>query len=271
MRRTISLALLSGVMIALAATLATGSSRHAVLADEGCSNASLRGAYGFADQGQVFTAGGSEAAEVAAAGRIVFDGKGGLTGTEWENFNGAITTIALNGEYSVQPNCTGQTVIRDGQTAHLKFTLVARGQEANYFISDPGVVAAGQISRVQLKHCSDATLNGVYSFSASGSAFATSGELGDIAVSARIVFDGRGSATQTTNSSFNGFQSAAVESSTYSVNPDCTGSAIGSHANGTKEHINFVIVQSGGEIKFFGNEPGLVITGTLDKAPLGDD
>jgi hypothetical protein len=271
MRRTISLALLSGMMIALAVTLAAGSNRHAAVADEGCSNASMRGAYGFADQGQVFTAGGGEAAEVAAAGRIVFDGKGGLTGTEWESFNGAITTIPFNGEYSVQPDCTGQTVIHDGQTAHLKFTLVERGQEANYFITDPGVVADGQISRVQLKHCSDATLNGVYSFSASGSAFGTSGELGDIAVSARIVFDGRGSATQTTNSSFNGFQNEAVESSTYKVNPDCTGSAIGTHANGTKEHIKFVIVESGSEIKFFADEPGLVITGTIDKAPLGDN
>ncbi|HEV3095933.1 MAG TPA: hypothetical protein VG104_02200 [Candidatus Dormibacteraeota bacterium] len=271
MRRTISLALLSGVMIALAATLAAGSSRHAAVADEGCSNASVRGAYGFADQGQAFTAGGGEGADIAAAGRIVFDGKGGLTGTEWESFNGAITTIPFSGEYSVQPDCTGQTVIHDGQTAHLKFTLVERGQEANYFITDPGVVAAGQISRVQLKHCSNATLRGVYSFAASGSAVGASGELGDIAVSARIVFDGRGTATQSTSSSFNGFQNeAAAESSTYSVNPDCTGSAILSHADGTMEHINFVIVEGGGELKFFVNQPGIVFTGTVDKAPLGD-
>jgi uncharacterized membrane protein len=271
MRRTISLALLSGVMIALAATLAAGSSRHAAVADEGCSNASVRGAYGFADQGQAFTAGGGEGADIAAAGRIVFDGKGGLTGTEWESFNGAITTIPFSGEYSVQPDCTGQTVIHDGQTAHLKFTLVEHGQEANYFITDQGVVAAGQISRVQLKHCSDATLRGVLSFSASGSAVGTTGELGDIAVSARIVFDGHGKSTQTTNSSFNGFQSEAPETATYSVNPDCTGSATISHADGTIEHINFVIVEGGGEIKFFVNQLGAVFTGTADKAALGGD
>jgi hypothetical protein len=46
---------------------------------------------------------------------------------------------------------------------------------------------------------------------------------------------------------------------------------MGSHANGTVEHINFVIVESGSEIKFFVNDPGSVFTGTLEKAPLGDD
>lgn len=268
MRRTIPLALLSGLMIALAATLAAGSSRHVAVADEGCTNASVQGAYGFADQGQAFTAAGTEAAEIAAAGRIVFDGNGGLTGTEWESLNGAITTIPFNGEYSVQPDCTGRTVIHDGQTAHLRFMLVERGQESNYFITDPGVVAAGQISKIKLDECSNDTLTGVYSFSASGSAFGTSGELGDLAVFARIVFDGRGHSTQSTNSSFNGFQSEAAETAIYSVNPDCTGSATVFHANGTVEHINFVVVESGSEIKFIVTTAGAVFTGTVDKQPL---
>jgi len=34
--------------------------------------------------------------------------------------------------------------------------------------------------------------------------------------------------------------------------------------------VHFVIVDSGSEIKFFANEPGLVFTGTVDKAPPGD-
>jgi hypothetical protein len=84
MRRTVPLALISGLTIGLAATLAAGSSRHAAVADEGCSNASVQGANGLADQGQAFSATGSEVAEIAVAGRIVFDGKGHLTGNEWE-------------------------------------------------------------------------------------------------------------------------------------------------------------------------------------------
>jgi hypothetical protein len=271
MRRTVPFALLSGVMIALTATLASGNSRHGAVADEGCSNASLHGAYGFADQGQAFTATGVEAAEIAAAGRIVFDGRGGLTGTEWESLNGAITTIPFNGEYNVQADCSGRTVIHDGQTAHLRFMLVERGQESDYFGTDPGVVAAGQISKIRMEQCSNATLKGVYGFSASGSFFGTSGELGDLAVFARIVFDGRGHSTQSTSSSFNGLQSEGPETATYSVNPDCTGSAILHHPNGTVEHINFVIVESGSEIKFFVATPGAVFTGTVDKQPMDAD
>jgi hypothetical protein len=35
--------------------------------------------------------------------------------------------------------------------------------------------------------------------------------------------------------------------------------------------VHFVIVESGSEIKFSVNEPGSVFSGTVDKAPLGDD
>src|SRR5690349_104504 len=115
MRRTIPLALLSGAIIALAAMLTSGSTLHGAVAEEGCSNASLHGAYGFADQGQAFTAGGTEAAEIAAAGRIVFDGKGHLIGTQWESLNGAFTVNPFSGEYIVQPDCSGRTVIHNGQ------------------------------------------------------------------------------------------------------------------------------------------------------------
>jgi hypothetical protein len=276
MRRTVPFALISGVMIALTATLASGSSRNAAVAEEGCSNHSLHGPYGFSVAGQAFNPPGPgyhEVAEFADAGRIVFDGRGNLNGTDTESLNGAITTgLVFGGTYSVQADCTGTAVISGGITANLKFMLVEGGQEVNAFDTDLGLVATGQISKIQLSRCSNATLRGVYGFGASGSAFAPTGEVGDLAVFARIVFDGHGNSTQSTNSSFNGFQNEVpLETATYSVNPDCTGSAILHHPDGTSEHINFVIVEGGSEIKFISATPGAVFTGTVDKAPLGDD
>jgi hypothetical protein len=187
------------------------------------------------------------------------------------SFNGAITTIPFSGEYGVQADCTGDAVIHNGQTAHLKFMLVERGLEANYFITDRGVVAAGQISKIQLERCSTATFRGVFSFSASGSAFGSSGELCDVAVFSRLVVDGHRHGTQTSWSSFNGFQSTENADSTYSVNPDCTGSATILHSTRPAEHVNFVMVERGTEAKFIATTPGNVFTGTLDKQPIDED
>ena len=271
MRRPVYLALVSGAVIGLAAMVSAGSSRNAVLADSGCTNHSLRGPYGFAVEGQTgATSTGTEPGEIAAAGQIRFDGNGGLTGNEWESFNGAITTITFSGTYTVNSDCTGRAAVHNGMTATFRLMLVERGQEVNIIESDQGVVAAGQITRQELQRCSNATFRGVYGFAASGSFFASPGtpsELFDLAVWARIVADGRGHATQQTSASVNGAYSEANETAMYTVNPDCTGSATLFHSNGTTEHVNFVVVERGTEIKFISIEPGAVFAGSIDKQP----
>ena len=274
MRRDVRLALLAGAVIGLSAIFVSGSSRHRVAAEEGCTNASVNGAYGFADQGQAFSE-GAEVADIAAAGRIVFDGHGGLTGSEWESLNGVITTIPFSGTYVVQADCTGHTIIHDGMTANLRFMIVEGGQESNYFVTDSGVVATGQIVKVGLAHCSNATLRGAYSYAAQGSAHGPSGEVADLSAFARLVLDGNGHATQSSNSSFNGAQVEDTQAGTYSVNSDCTGSATSVHTSGPLEgqvdHVNFVIVEGGSEFKVIVTNPGAVFAATGDKQPLEGD
>ena len=274
MRRALYVALVSGAVIGLAAMLSAGSSRNIVLADSGCTNHSLRGAYGFAVEGQTATtSGGTEPGEIAAAGQIKFDGNGGLTGKEWESFNGAITPITFSGTYTVNSDCTGRAAVHNGMTATFRLMLVERGQEVNIIESDQGVVAAGQITRQELQGCSNATFRGVYGFAASGSFFASPGnpsELFDLAVWARIVADGRGNATQQTSASVNGAYSEANETAMYTVNPDCTGSATIFHTNRPPEHVNFVVVERGTELKFISADPGAVFAGSIDKQPSGE-
>jgi hypothetical protein len=273
MRRTVRLALLSGLTIALAAALASGSSRNAALAEGGCNNHSLSGAYGFAIEGQAFDATGQEVAEFADAGRIVFDGRGNLTGTDTEGLNGLINKgLTFSGTYSVQGDCTGTANVHGGLTVNLRFAVVEGGQEADTIAVDPGVVAAGQITKIQLERCSNATLRGAYAFAESGSAYGPGGEAGDVAAYGRIVFDGRGNDTETSQASFNGLQSADTQTGTYSINPDCTGSAVSTHhPSGMVDTVDFVMVEGGTEAKFIVTNPGTVFAGTVDKQPLDAD
>jgi hypothetical protein len=272
MRRTVPLALLSGLIIGLAVVVASASTQRSVRATEGCTNHSLRGAYGFASDGQAFGPSGTEIAEIAAAGRIVFDGHGRLTGQETESLNGVITMPSLSGTYTVLPDCTGTATVHNGQTAHLRFMLVEGGQEVNVIGTDPGVVAAGQITRQQLTHCTAASFKGVYNFAAAGSVYGPGGEIGDVAVFGRIEADGHGHSTESSNASFNGFQDADGEVGTYTVNPDCTGTAKNVHQrSGQVEHVWFVLVEGGAEGKFVVTDPGLVFAGTVDKQPNEDD
>jgi hypothetical protein len=272
MRRTVPFVLLPGVMIALAAVLTSTSTSHRAYAHEGCSNHSLRGAYGFATDGQAFGATGTEFAEFASAGRVVFDGQGHLAGRETESFNGAISEPMFSGTYSVLPDCSGTANIHNGQTATLRFMLVEGGQEVNIIDTDPGVVAAGQITRQQMRACTLASLKGVYSFAASGSVYGPGGELGDVAVLGRIEADGRGHTTQSSNSSFNGLQDADTQVGTYTVNSDCTGTAADVHQRtGRVEHVTFVLVEGGAEAKFVVTDSGVVLAGSVDKQPTQDD
>jgi hypothetical protein len=272
MRRTIPLALLPGVMLALAAILPSTSTSHRAYAQEGCGNQSLRGAYGFSTDGQAFGASGAEFAEFASAGRIVFDGQGHLTGREVESLNGAISEPTFSGTYSVLSDCTGTANVHNGQTANLRFQLIEGGQEVNIIDTDSGVVAAGQITRQQMTDCTLASFKGVYGFAGSGSVYGPGGELGDIAVFGRIVSDGLGHTTQSFNASFNGFQDADTEVGTYNVNPDCTGTATIVHQRtGQVEHVMFVLVEGGAEAKVVVTDPGVVFATTVDRQGSIDD
>jgi hypothetical protein len=150
--------------------------------------------------------------------------------------------------------------------------LVEGGQEVNIIDTDPGVVAAGQITKQQLTDCTIASLKGVYGFAATGSVYGPGGELGDAAAFGCIQSDGNGHTTESSQGSFNGFQDADTQVGTYTVNPDCTGTAISVHQRtGQVDHVWFVLVEGGTEAKFIVTDPGAVFAGTVDKQPPMDD
>jgi len=89
-----------------------------------CSNASLKGAYGFLDSHTAVPAG----TPFTALGRWHFDGKGNFTNTLTFNINGTVTHGADAGPYTVNTDCTG-TIFIVGGTGTDEIVLVDGGKE----------------------------------------------------------------------------------------------------------------------------------------------
>jgi hypothetical protein len=273
MRRFLILALTTGGVLGLAASLAQAGSSPKALAAEGCGQRSLHGAYGYAFQGQVIPPGIPEL-DTAVAGRIVFNGNGGLSGYEWASTNGSQETVTFTGIYSVQPDCTGTATLvnSNGRTDHIALGVIEGGQEFNFTVTDAGVVLTGLASRLGLDHCTNRSLSGVFNAAESGSDFTTAGvENGDDSLFFTIHFDGRGHEWGSSTTSINGFSFPDTFVGTYHVNADCTGTASNTFASGGSDLVNFVIVEQGNEVKFFNAQPGIVFDGTMDRMASGDE
>jgi hypothetical protein len=90
--------------------------------DRACTNASLRGAYGF------YRTGSTTAGPLAALGSLTFDGKGNLTGSQSISRNGAFTfDVPIDGPYVVNEDCSGKFLAPDGVTEVARVVVTERG------------------------------------------------------------------------------------------------------------------------------------------------
>src|ERR1700737_1411964 len=83
----------------------------------------------------------------------------------------------------------------------------------------------------------------------------------DTAVAGRIVSDGTGGLLGYEWASTNGAQETVTFTGTYSIPPDCTGTAALVNSNGRTDHITLGLVEGGQEFNFTVTDPGVVITG----------
>ncbi len=91
-------------------------------ASEGCSVATLNGAYGEVLRGEVLGVG-----PIVAVGVSTFDGKGHFVADQTINLNGNVFQAPLTGTYTVNRNCTG---IADAVGTGLhSFVIIAGGNE----------------------------------------------------------------------------------------------------------------------------------------------
>lgn len=112
--------------------------------------------------------------------------------------------------------------------------------------------------------CSNATINGNYGFSMTGSIQ----PFGNVALSGTIRSNGRGSFSGVEMASIGGQIAQATYSGAYSVNADCTGTAqyqLVAPNLVMSRSINFVITKRGAEFFMLSTVPGSILAGKAQR------
>lgn len=108
-----------------------------------CSNASLRGSFGFTSIGTLLTLPAPLAGPFTEIGRQTFDGRGTTDGTATLSANGNIRRVTFDGTYAVNPDCTGSMslfVLPAGATVNLDFVIDDDGEELRAIVLTAGFV-----------------------------------------------------------------------------------------------------------------------------------
>jgi hypothetical protein len=117
-----------------------------VRAEEGCSVASLNGAYGF------FRTGTTAIGPLGAVGIATFDGAGTSTAIQTIRKNGVTTSDlftdpAFTSTYEIEPNCAGKFINPDGSVfAHV--VVVDRGRELFIISLSNGNTVTGVMKKI---------------------------------------------------------------------------------------------------------------------------
>jgi hypothetical protein len=108
-----------------------------------CDNGTLKGSYGFTLTGwRIPTPDTNVRSARAGVGRIVFDGRGNISGSETKSHDGLIIPLTFTGTYQVLTDCTGtaHVVTSDPGEAqrNLNFTIVELGEQVMAIQTDQG-------------------------------------------------------------------------------------------------------------------------------------
>jgi hypothetical protein len=110
-----------------------------------CSNATLRGSFGYTSTGTLLDSYVPPpfAGPFAEVGRQTFDGKGNTDATATSSSNGNIVKLTIDGTYTVNPDCTGALTLNVspfGATVHADFVIDDDATELRAIVSDSGVI-----------------------------------------------------------------------------------------------------------------------------------
>jgi hypothetical protein len=109
------------------------------------------------------------------------------------------------------------------------------------------------------KGCNNATLQGTFAYTATGSSVAPFPP-GQYAEAGAQTFDGNGNTSASGMSNTNGTAAAATHAGTYIVNSDCTGTFSLQIAPGIASHYFFVIANDGSTYQAVCLDPVAVLT-----------
>ncbi|HYE66874.1 MAG TPA: hypothetical protein VD966_14890 [Pyrinomonadaceae bacterium] len=108
-----------------------------------CTESSVKGDYGYSFNGTVAGFG-----SIAAAGRVVSDGRGNLSGSYTQSLSGVIIEGNFVGTYAVDSDCTVSATLTgaiapSSWSATLKGVIVNKGEELLLVGTDSGTVITG--------------------------------------------------------------------------------------------------------------------------------
>jgi hypothetical protein len=269
--RTVTVLTMMSAMMATHAEAGSADKRR----ERACTNASLRGTFGFTAQG-VTLAGSPVPAPLqgafASSGVSTFDGRGNLVLTATSSFDGVVQGPAtVKGTYDVADDCTYTSVAENGVT--FRAVIVSGGDELLILQATPGVVISGIAQRQgrtweklanlldSTPSCGAAAIRGTYGFLANGAAEAptVSPELaGPLMGVGTVAFDKGGSFTLVATRSVNGTldPEPLVLTGSYSFTDRCSFRM----AFDVGFTFNATIVEGGEELLFIETDPGTTLT-----------
>jgi len=206
-----------------------------------CNSSSLNGTYALSITGrQVST--GTFTSVLQANGSATFDGQSTVTIALTEDSNQAVATpLNWSGTYSVQANCVAVANITTGGSAALNVMVYNQGKDFQFTGFDAtnsytgsGVTVPSSIT------CSEGTLNGVYTFNATGFGLTSTSVSGVVDGAGLLQFDGQSNLTVNLTSVSGGATSSALAlTGSYTIASNCLGSATLSDSSSNSYVMNF--------------------------------
>ena len=240
-----------------------------------CTNASLRGTFGFTAQG--VTLPGSPVppplqGAFASSGVSTFDGRGHFILTATSSFDGIVQGPAIvEGTYDVNEDCTYTSIAENGVT--FRAVIVNGGDELLILQTTPGVVISGTAQRrgrsrekpanllESTPSCGARAIRGTYGFLANGMAGPPTipAELaGPLMGVGTVTFDKGGSFTLVAARSVNGTldPEPLTLTGTYNFTDRCSFRMVFD----VGFTFNATIVEGGEELLFIETDPGTTLT-----------
>jgi uncharacterized protein (TIGR03437 family) len=233
--------------VAQASKFLIAGSAHTVASDT-CSVSSLSGTYSMVLSGRAISAAGSFAGSFQANGTATFDGQGKVTFTGTANTNLATgKQFTYSGTYSLPPNCSGTMTLTTASAASFNLVAWSAGKQFDITGADATYVYSGSGGSVRPPSCATATLSDQYTYDASGFTLSGTAQNGAADESGVFTFDGQGNLTASYTVSSSGTSTAITSTGTYSVTPNCLGSATLTDSTGKSNSLNFSIVNLYGQ------------------------
>ena len=224
-----------------------------------CSNASLSGPYAFSASGTLTV--NSKTTTNSEVGRIVFDGKGSLTGYSARTNNGVTSVGSFTGTYAIGSDCTttGKTTYADG-TIDFDMVIVNAGSDFSFILRDPAFTESGNGTKIEAQGaCSAATVFGAYGYQGDGQV-TVDGKVFSLAEIGILTFNGKGGVTGTYSAVAAGAVERLTFTGSYELAGDCTANL--KFTVGSANYLtNFVVANMGNTLFYSEVGPNTVIVG----------